>query len=372
MDNNELNNQNNMNVGEQPVQPVSDSIPEMVSSPVQEQSVTTISSTQPPITEIVSEPKPMNMTEQFQQEMNNKEIQPPKKSNKTIIIILLIIVLCVGGFLLYKFIIAPDKGNSPAPSSDKQNSDVVTDDKKDDTTKTNNSKKVSASFVKANGVSGNNNFVVPTGISQDVAVVKAINSKDKSIDYSKASNQISYGDKVTILEGMALISMYDGDVTGVTAESGEFIFKETSDSVSPQEIYFVSLKEITGFKFGTQSPIKWWNKSSNKMESTNVRFIYSIKVVDPVIFMKNYYTSNNLSTINGLNVYDYFFQNELTGSLYSSLSEYSIDNNVRNISSDLNGYAKVLSSTLDEEYHWQQKRGIQLIGLYELEVDFTD
>jgi len=138
-----------------------------------------------------------------------------------------------------------------------------------------------------------------------------------------SNNIISDGSKIIVPEGMALITMQEGGVTGLITEPGGFTF--TSNDVNAKSIFsgdgiisslitqswerfkyggqpgsqhtafYVNLKEIPNNRFGTQSEIYWDDAYLNAQVGAVTRGTYTLRIVDPILFIKNFVPATYLS-----------------------------------------------------------------------------
>ena len=173
-------------------------------------------------------------------------------------------------------------------------------------------------------------------------------------------NIISNGSKIVVPEGTALITIQDGAITGMIAEPGGFIFKsddpnsqsmfagdgifgqtlkQTWEKVkfggqpgSQQLAFYVNLKEIPNNRFGTQSEIYWDDAYFGTQVGAVTRGTYTLKIVDPLLFIKNFVPSQYLQP--GAPVFDFADMdnaageqlfNEVVGTLSAAFSNYTND-----------------------------------------------
>lgn len=213
------------------------------------------------------------------------------------------------------------------------------------------------------------------------------------------ANIISNGSKIVVPEGCGLITIQDGAITGFIAEAGGFEFK--SDDVNSQSLFagdgifsstlksswekvkfggvpgtqqlafYVNLKEIPGLRFGTQTPVPYDDAFLATEVSVVANGTYSLKIVDPLIFVKTFvpvsylqpgapcFDFNDLDNPAG----DQLFK-ELVGSLGGALTAYSNDptknGRLAGIKSDQVGFAKVLSDEVEKNYQWKTNRGLEI------------
>ena len=135
-------------------------------------------------------------------------------------------------------------------------------------------------------------------------------------NYKGQNNVITNGSKIIVPEGTALITLQDGQITGLIAEPGGFEFKSDDpnsrgmfagdgilastigtswerfkfggQATSQQLAFYVNLKEIPNNKFGTQSEIYWDDAYLNAQVGAVTRGTYTLKIVDPLLFVKNF------------------------------------------------------------------------------------
>ena len=132
---------------------------------------------------------------------------------------------------------------------------------------------------------------------------------------TKASdNIITNGSRIIVPEGYGLILLEQGAVTGFAAEAGAYEWNSDDPNsqsvfagdgiVSPlikqswerfkfggqpgaqQRAYFVTLKELPNNRFGTQSEIYWDDAYMNAQVGAVTRGTYTLKVTDPILFLK--------------------------------------------------------------------------------------
>lgn len=225
----------------------------------------------------------------------------------------------------------------------------------------------------------------------------------RGVNGNGSQNIISNGSKVLVPEGTALITMQDGQITGFVAEAGGYIFKSddpnsksflAGDGIlastvkeswerfkfggqpgSEQLAFYVNLKEITGIRFGT-SEIFYWNDSYLELKAGGMaRGTYNIKIVDPILFVKNYVpieyqrSSSSAFDLNDpLNKTSESLMLEFVNSLSGAVSKLSILARQQNI--DTMDYIQMykdevnnaMAAETENTYHWLANRGIKLLA----------
>ncbi len=224
-----------------------------------------------------------------------------------------------------------------------------------------------------------------------------------------SENIITNGSKILVPEGTALITVSDGRIINCVTEAGGFIY--TSDDANAQSIFagdgvigplvkqtwerfkmggqpgsslqafYVNLKEIPNNKFGTQSEIYWDDAYLNAQVGAVTRGTYSLKIVDPVLFVKQFVGAGYLQD---KAIFDFADMDndagnqlftEVVGSLSAAFSNYTNDsskgNRITKIQGDQIGFAQSLSKVVEDSYMWKSDRGleIQKVALAAIEYD---
>ena len=230
-------------------------------------------------------------------------------------------------------------------------------------------------------------------------------------NYKGNSNIISNGSKIIVPEGTALITIQDGAITGMIAEPGGFIFrsddpnsqsmfagdgifgqtlKQTWEKVkfggqpgSQQLAFYVNLKEIPNNKFGTQSEIYWDDAYFGTQVGCITRGTYTLKIVDPLLFVKNFVPSKYLQP--DAPVFDFADMdnaagaqlfNEVVGTLGAAFSNYTNDsskgNRISKIQGDQIGFAQAMAQAVEDAYQWKTTRGLEIVKTAILAIEYDE
>lgn len=145
--------------------------------------------------------------------------------------------------------------------------------------------------------------------------------------------------------------------------------------------YYVNLKEIPNNKFGTQSEIYWDDAYLNAQVGAITRGTYTLKITDPILFIKNFVPATYLSSGE---IFDFGDMdndagaqlfNEVVSSLSAAFSNYTNDpskgNRITKIQGDQIGFATSLSQAVEEAYQWKTDRGLEIVkvALQAIEYD---
>ena len=163
-------------------------------------------------------------------------------------------------------------------------------------------------------------FYMPAaGVPATAALFQAVpngTNAGRGENYKGSNNIITNGSKIIVPEGTGLITMQDGAITGFISEPGGFIFSSddpnskslfSGDGLlsstlgqswerfkfggqpsAQQTAFYVNLKEIPNNRFGTQSEIYWDDAYLNAQVGAVTRGTYTLKIVDPILFVKQY------------------------------------------------------------------------------------
>ena len=252
------------------------------------------------------------------------------------------------------------------------------------------------------------------GVSGTVGLYPAVPSgtnAGRGENTKGSENIITNGSKIIVPEGTALITIQDGAITGLVAEPGGFIFssddpnsqsmfagngifgqtlKQTWERVkfggqpgSQQLAFYVNLKEIPNNKFGTQSEIYWDDAFFGTQVGAVTRGTYTLKIVDPLLFVKNFVPSKYLQP----NAPEFDFAdmdndagtqlfNEVVGTLSAAFSNYTNDpskgNRISKIQADQIGFAQAMSQAVEDAYQWKTTRGIEIVKTAILAIEYDE
>ncbi|WP_226468587.1 SPFH domain-containing protein [Luteimonas panaciterrae] len=254
-------------------------------------------------------------------------------------------------------------------------------------------------------------YTVPDGLPATAALFAAVprgTNAGRGSNTKGSSNIITNGSKIVVPEGYGLLLMQDGAVTAVVTEAGGYEWRSddlNSKSVfagdglvaslvkqswerfkfggqpgSQQAAFFVSLKELPDNRFGTQSEIYWDDGFLNTQVGAVTRGSYTLKIVDPILFVKNFVPATYLqpgqvfdfTDIDNAAATQLF--NEVVGSLAPAFSLYTNDpakgNRITKIQQDSVGFAKSLSDAVEQAYQWKSERGLTIVKTAIVSIEY--
>lgn len=250
---------------------------------------------------------------------------------------------------------------------------------------------------------------VPATVGLFPAVLQGTNA-NRGENYKGSENIITNGSKIVVPEGVALITVENGAVTGFISEPGGYEFRSndpnsksmfSGDGILASTIsqsferfkfggqpgvqqlaFYVNLKPITGNRFGTQTPIYWQDEYLATRAGGSARGTYSLKIVDPLLFFKGFVPDMNKGA--NASIFDFAdmdnpacdhlfndFLTCLTGA-FKRFSLKSKENNMDTIDyiqSNLDQFALTMDEEIENTYQWSSNYGIKVISV-NLQADY--
>jgi len=254
-------------------------------------------------------------------------------------------------------------------------------------------------------------YTVPDGVAPTAALFAAVprgTNAGRGSNTKASEGVITNGTKILVPEGYGLILMQEGAITGFAAEPGGYVWdSEAQDSqsifagdgiVSPliktswerfkfggrpqtqQRAFFVTLKELPDNRFGTQSEIYWDDRYLNAQVGALTRGTYTLKIVDPILFVKNFVPATYLQPGVAFDFTDLDnpaatqLFNEVVGSLAPAFSLYTNDpskeNRITRIQQDSIGFAQSLSQAVENNYRWRSDRGLEIVKTAIVSIEY--
>ncbi len=255
-------------------------------------------------------------------------------------------------------------------------------------------------------------LTVPEGLAPTAALFAAVprgQNAGRGSNTKGSDGVITNGSRIVVPEGYGLVLLEEGAITGFVAEPGAYEWSsdaQVSQSVfagdgivSPlittswerfkfggqpgaqQRAFFVTLKELPNNRFGTQSEIYWDDAYMNAQVGAITRGTYTLKIVDPILFVKAWVPAAYLEPGK---VFDFTdvdndaagqLFNEVVGSLAPAFSLYTNDpskgNRITKIQQDSIGFAQSLSAVVEQNYQWSA-RGLQIISTAIVAIEYDE
>jgi membrane protease subunit (stomatin/prohibitin family) len=256
-------------------------------------------------------------------------------------------------------------------------------------------------------------FTVPKDISQTAAIFPAVlksTNAGRGSNTSASDGIITNGSRIIIPEGYGLLTFQDGELTSLATDPGAYIwdaealdaksifvdgdivsllveqswqrFRYGGRPSSQQLALFVSLKELPNNRFGTQNTIYWDDAYLNAQVGATTRGTYTIKIIDPVLFVRSFLPATFLQNrkvfefIDPDNEIANQLFTEVVGSLAAAFSIYTNDpsksNRISSIQRDSIGFALSLSKAVDDAFQWSTERGLAIVKVAILGIDYDE
>lgn len=214
----------------------------------------------------------------------------------------------------------------------------------------------------------------------------------KGANVKGTENTVSNGSVIHVYPNQFMMLVDGGRVVDYTAEEGYYTVNHSSlpsmfngqfgdalkesfnrirfGGVTPlaQKVFYLNLQEIKGIKFGTRTPINYFDRFYNAELFLRAHGTYSIKITDPLRFYGEVIPKNadyvEMDSINEQ------YLAEFLEALQTSINQMSADGQrISFVSSKGRELGKYMADVLDEE--WGKLRGmeIQSVGIASISYD---
>lgn len=203
---------------------------------------------------------------------------------------------------------------------------------------------------------------------------------------------ISNGSIIHVYPNQFMMLMDGGKVVDYTAEEGYYKVDDSSqpslfsgqfgdtlretfsrikfggETSGKQEVFFINLQEIKGIRFGTQTPVNYFDSFYNAELFLRAHGTYSIKITDPLKFYSEVIPKNETHV--DIDIINEQYLSEFLAALQASINQMSADGTrISFVSSKGVELGKYMADTLDSD--WNQTRGmeIQSVGIASISYD---
>ena len=238
--------------------------------------------------------------------------------------------------------------------------------------------------------------VIEADTMQDTTVfakgVKVRKNDRRGSNKKGTADVISNGSIIQVKENQFMILTDGGKIIDYTAEPGYFKVDNSSapslfngefgkslaesfarikfGGVTPlkQEVFFINLQEIKGIKFGTRSPVNYFDNFYNAELFLRAHGTYSIKITDPIRFYAEVIPKNaERVDINEINEQ---YMSEFLEGLQAAINRMSADGiRISYVASKSGELSRYMATELDEG--WKNMRGfeVQAVGIASISYD---
>ncbi len=135
-----------------------------------------------------------------------------------------------------------------------------------------------------------------------------------------------------------------------------------------QQVFYINLQEIKGIKFGTPTPVNYFDNFYNSELFLRAHGTYSIKVTDPLKFYAEA-VPRNASYVDIKDINEQYLS-EFLEALQAAINQMSVDNiRISQVMSKTRELSRYMATELDED--WKNLRGfeVQSVGIASVSYD---
>ena len=227
----------------------------------------------------------------------------------------------------------------------------------------------------------------PMGEHTVIAPGQLVTQNGKSQNRKGSSNIVSNGSIIHVYDEQMMILVDGGKIVDYTADAGYFKVDNSSmpslfngqfgDAIKEsfkrimyggipsqsQHVFYINLKEIKNLKFGTTSPVQYYDSFYEAELFMRLHGSYSIKVTDPFKFYQQVIPTETITENESLEFEGEFvrqYTEEFVTELGTAFNQYSADGNrISHITSKSMEMAKYMQNVLDAD--WTELRGLEIV-----------
>lgn len=238
--------------------------------------------------------------------------------------------------------------------------------------------------------------IEPDNMSDSTVMTKGVKVRrnDKRGSNRKGTQDvITDGSVIHVYPNMMMLLVDGGRIIDYTAEEGYYTVKnelapsmlngslkdaisETFDrfkfgGVTPQkqQVFYINLQEIKGIRFGTSSPLNYFDNFYNAELFLRAHGNYSLRITDPILFYTNAIPKNKSQVdINDIN--EQYLAEFLTA-LQTAINKMSADGErISYVPSKSMELSKYMGTVLDDS--WRELRGMEIVSVAVASISYTD
>lgn len=238
--------------------------------------------------------------------------------------------------------------------------------------------------------------IEPDNMSDSTVMTKGVKVRrnDKRGSNRKGTEDvITDGSVIHVYPNMMMLLVDGGRIIDYTAEEGYYTVKnelapsmlngslkdaisETFDrfkfgGVTPQkqQVFYINLQEIKGIRFGTSSPLNYFDNFYNAELFLRAHGNYSLRITDPILLYTNAIPKNKSQVdINDIN--EQYLAEFLTA-LQTAINKMSADGErISYVPSKSMELSKYMGTVLDDS--WRELRGMEIVSVAVASISYTD
>ena len=215
----------------------------------------------------------------------------------------------------------------------------------------------------------------------------------KGANKRKAQDVISNGSVIHVYEGQFMMLLDGGKIVDYSAEPGYFTVDNSSmpsmfsgsleealassfdrfryGGASPvaQKVLYINLQEIKGIRFGTRSPINYFDRFYNAELFLRAHGTYSVRITDPIKFYGEVLPKNQDQVEIGEINEQFLF--EFLEALQAAINRMSADGvSISYVPSKSRELSRYMADTLDED--WRKQRGMEIQSVAIASVSYDE
>ena len=206
------------------------------------------------------------------------------------------------------------------------------------------------------------------------------------------SDVISDGSIIHVYPNQFMMLVDGGQIVDYTAEEGYYkvdksaapslfngqfgaVLKDTFARVKfsgtpsyKQQVFFLNLQEIKGIKFGTPSPVNYFDQFYNAELFLRAHGTYSIKITDPIKFFREV-IPRNASRVDIRQINEQYLS-EFLEAFQAALNRLSLDVRISQVMSKTPELSAFMATELDES--WKELRGFEVLAVGIASVSYDE
>ena len=221
-----------------------------------------------------------------------------------------------------------------------------------------------------------------------------VRKNDKRNSNRKGSEDIiSNGSVIHVYPNQFMMLVDGGRIVDYTAEEGYYKVENSSapslfngqfgDSLKEafgricfagvpsqkQQVFYINLQEIKGIRFGTPTPVNYFDNFYNSELFLRAHGTYSIKVTDPIKFFTEAIPRSAAHVdINDINAQ---YLSEFLEALQAAINRMSVDNiRISQVVSKTRELSRYMATELDED--WKNLRGFEVLSVGIASVSYDE
>lgn len=223
-----------------------------------------------------------------------------------------------------------------------------------------------------------------------------ITNNGRGSNTNSSAGVITNGSKIFVPENTAAFIFSQGGIEAVITQPGGYIYDNGQESVfdgngilSPLAnqvkdrfkyggqpsmqvlIAFINLREIRNLKFGTRGPLLYNDMFYGTDLEIQAYGTYSLKIVDPVKFVRNFVPANTLSYSFASKEVKTQLMGEFLQSFLVAINKLSGTYRISQLPSQANALAEAIADDTNNAGAWEERFGFKIIRVGIQDIEFA-